>query len=271
LFQFIIDGMDNAQYFRQKLHKGELCLGTCISFTDPTVTEALCTALDFVWIDMEHGAFSPEAVQAHIMATKGSRTTPIVRVPWNDPVLIKPVLDMGAAGIIAPQVRTAAEARQLVAACLYPPHGIRGYGPRRPSNYGRDGGVEFCRRANDSLIVIAQIEHIDAVEKLDEILQVPGLTSIVLGPNDLAGSMGHIGNVPHPDVMQAIETVIRRAQSAKVPVGLAGGDIKTLLQWTELGVQWVAIASDAILMLRGTDAVVTEMRARSRTASVSGA
>jgi 2-dehydro-3-deoxyglucarate aldolase/4-hydroxy-2-oxoheptanedioate aldolase len=197
--------MENAQYFREKLRQGELCLGTCISFTDPTVTEALCTALDFVWIDMEHSAFSPEVVQGHIMATKGSRTTSIVRVPWNDPVLIKPVLDMGAAGIIAPQVRTADEARQLVAACLYPPQGIRGFGPRRPSNYGRDGGVQFCKRANESLVVIAQIEHIDAVRNLDAILSVPGLTSIVLGPNDLAGSMGQIGNVRHPDVMKAIE------------------------------------------------------------------
>lgn len=259
--------MDNAQYFREKLRQGELCLGTCISFTDPTVTEALCTALDFVWIDMEHSAFSPEVVQGHIMATKGSRTTPIVRVPWNDPVLIKPVLDMGAAGIIAPQVRTAEEARQLVAACLYPPQGIRGFGPRRPSNYGRDGGVEFCRRANESIIAIAQLEHIDAVRNLDQILKVPGVTSIVLGPNDLAGSMGQIGNVRNPEVMKAIETVIRGAQSAKVPVGIAGGDVQMLLEWVELGVQWVSIASDSILMLRATDRTVADMRARSRAAT----
>jgi 2-dehydro-3-deoxyglucarate aldolase/4-hydroxy-2-oxoheptanedioate aldolase len=255
--------MENAQYFRQKLRQGELCLGTCISFTDPTVTEALSNVLDFVWIDMEHSAFSPEVVQGHIMATKGSRTTSIVRVPWNDPVLIKPVLDMGAAGIIAPNVRSADEARQLVAACLYPPQGIRGFGPRRPSHYGRDGGVDFCRRANESIIVIAQIEHIDAVRNLDQILKVPGVTSIVLGPNDLAGSMGHIGNVRHPDVMHAIETVIRGAQSAKVPVGVSAGDVQILLEWVELGVQWVSIASDAILMLRATDSAVNEMLARS--------
>lgn len=259
--------MDNAQYFRQKLNQGELCLGTCISFTDPTVTEAFCTALDFVWIDMEHSAFSPEAVQAHIMATKGSRTTPIVRVPWNDPVLIKPVLDMGAAGIIAPQVRTAQETRQLVAACLYPPEGVRGFGPRRPSNYGRDGGVEFCRRANESIITIAQIEHIDAVRNLGEILSVPGLTSIVLGPNDLAGSMGHIGNARHPEVMQAIETVIHGAQSAKTPVGIAGGDVQLLLEWVELGVQWVSIANDVILMLQAADQAAAQMRARNRAAT----
>jgi 2-dehydro-3-deoxyglucarate aldolase/4-hydroxy-2-oxoheptanedioate aldolase len=261
--------MDNAQYFRQKLRQGELCLGTCISFTDPTVTEAFCTALDFVWIDMEHSAFSAEVVQGHIMATKGSRTTPIVRVPWNDPVLIKPVLDMGAAGIIAPQVRTAQEARQLVAACLYPPQGIRGFGPRRPSNYGRDGGVEFCRRANESIIAIAQLEHMDAVTNLEQILSVPGITSVVLGPNDLAGSMGHIGNVRNPEVMQAIETIIRGAQSANVPVGISGGDVQLLLEWIELGVQWVSIANDVGLMLQGADQAAAQMRNRNRAAATS--
>src|SRR5207253_3124908 len=126
---------DHANSFREKLRQGQVCLGTVISFTDPTVTEALCPVLDFVWIDMEHNALSLETVQAHIMATKGSDTTPLVRMPWNDPVLIKPVLDIGAAGVIVPLVRTAEDVRRAVAACLYPPEGIRGFGPRRPSNY----------------------------------------------------------------------------------------------------------------------------------------
>ena len=82
--------MENASYFRDKIRSGELCIGTNITFTDPTATEALCRMFDYVWIDMEHNALSLESVQGHIMATKGSRTTPLVRVPWNDPVMIKP-------------------------------------------------------------------------------------------------------------------------------------------------------------------------------------
>src|SRR5437868_4013098 len=152
---------NRATTFADKLRQKPPCLGTCITFTDPTVTEALCGVFDFVWIDMEHNALSLEAVQGHIMATKGSETTPIVRVAWNDPVLIKPVLDIGAAGIIAPMVRTAEETRRLVAACRYPPEGIRGFGPRRPSNYGRDGGAEFCKSQNESIMTIAQVEHTD--------------------------------------------------------------------------------------------------------------
>src|SRR5690242_2019818 len=185
--------MRNAKYFREKLKQGGIPLGTLITFNDPTVTEALCRDLDFVWIDSEHSAMSLPIVQGHVMATKGSRAAAIVRVPWNDPVLIKPVLDMGADGIVAPLVRTVEDARRAVAACKYPPEGVRGYGPRRPSEFGRRGGPEFVKEMNDSILIILQIEHIDAVNHIDEILQVPGITSLVIGSNDLSGSMNLLG------------------------------------------------------------------------------
>ena len=139
---------DHADTFREKLRRGKVCLGTVISLTDPTVTEALCPLFDFLWIDMEHSVLSLEAVQAHVMAARGSGAATLVRVPWNDPVLVKPVLDLGASGVIVPMVRTADDVRRAVAACLYPPEGVRGFGPRRPSQYGRLGGPEFCREAN---------------------------------------------------------------------------------------------------------------------------
>src|SRR5262245_55789831 len=109
--------MDNAQKFKDKIAKGNLCLGTGITFTDPTVTEALSRFLDFLWIDMEHNALSLEAVQSHIMCANGSEAAALVRVPWNDPVLIKPVLDIGADGVIVPMVRTAEEALRAAQAC----------------------------------------------------------------------------------------------------------------------------------------------------------
>jgi len=255
--------LDLADSFRQKLKQGRPCLGTVITFTDPTVTEALCQVLDFLWIDMEHNALTLETVQAHIMATKGSETTPLVRVPWNDPVLIKPVLDIGAAGVIVPLIRTAEEARRAVAACLYPPEGIRGFGPRRPSNYGRLGGPEFCRAANASILAMVQIEHIQAVENIDEILAVPGLASIVIGPNDLAGSMGLMGQPRHPDVLQIIDTVIAQARRAGVPIGIgAGDDPETLLDWSARGVQWLAMGGDCTLMLRAATQVAGQVRAQ---------
>jgi 2-dehydro-3-deoxyglucarate aldolase/4-hydroxy-2-oxoheptanedioate aldolase len=253
--------MKTINRFKEKIAQGQLFLGTCITFNDPTVTEALCDLLDFVWIDMEHNALTLEAVQGHIMATKGSETIPLVRVPWNDPVLIKPVLDIGAAGVIVPLIRTGEDARRAVAACLYPPAGIRGFGPRRPSNYGRLSGPEFCQAVNDSMIVIVQIEHIEAVTNLDDILAVPGLSGIVIGPNDLAGSMGYIGQPNRPEVWKVMETVIARARRKGVPAGFAtAADPDELIEWVKKGAQWFLMGGDFSLLLRAATQVVERVR-----------
>ncbi len=243
--------MENAHFFRDKLSSGKTLLGTCITFIDPTVTEALARALDFVWIDTEHNAMSLERVQGHIMATKGSEVVPLVRVPANDPVLIKPVLDIGAAGVIVPLVKTAADVRLAVSACRYPPEGIRGFGPRRPSGFGARGGPDFCQTANQSIITIVQIEQAEALENIGEILAVPGLASIVVGPNDLANSLGFVGQPRHAQVLRAIDTVIAKARAAKVPMGIAvGDDPEVLVEWANKGVNWIAIAADYGLLVR---------------------
>lgn len=247
--------------FRDKLQHGHVCLGSCITFSDPTVTEALADVLDFVWIDMEHNPLSLGEVQGHILATKATGAAALVRVPWNDPVLIKPVLDIGAAGVIVPLVRTAEDVRRAVAACKYPPDGIRGYGPRRPSNYSRRGGPDFIREANASIITIAQIEHVEAMNNLDEILAVAGLSTIVIGPNDLAGSLGHPGEPRHPVVLDAIETILTKAQRANIPAGLAaGGEPDELLDWVKKGARWLAIGSDFWLLVRAIAQLVEPIR-----------
>lgn len=253
--------MENADFFRQKLRGPAPCLGTCVTFNDPTVTEALSTALDFVWIDMEHNALTLEAVQGHIMATRGSETVPLVRVPWNDPVLIKPVLDIGAAGVIVPLVRTADDVRRAVAACKYPPDGIRGFGPRRPSRYGTVGGPDYCRKANDSILTIAQIELAEAVRNLDEILKVPGLTTVVIGAQDLAGSLGYMGQPSHPEVLGVIDGVIAKAAAADFPIGMALGDSPTAFgQWCAKGVRWFSVGADFLLLQRAAADAATFIR-----------
>ena len=253
--------MENASKFTDKLRRGEIPLGCGVSFTDPTVTELFSHVLDFVWIDMEHNALSLESVQGHIMATKGSDTAALVRVPWNDPVLVKPVLDIGADGIIAPLVRTVEDVRLAVASCRYPPEGIRGFGPRRPINYGRIGDAEYCQRANQEIISIAQIEHIDAVNAMDEIVKVQGLTAIVIGANDLAGSMGHMGNPGHPEVQSAIEGVVTTARRAGVYPGIGlADDPETLMEWVNKGVQWVQTGVDWAHLARSVDTSVGRLR-----------
>jgi 2-dehydro-3-deoxyglucarate aldolase/4-hydroxy-2-oxoheptanedioate aldolase len=257
--------VDNAGKFREKLERGQVCLGTGITFSDATVTEALCGLLDFVWIDMEHNPMALSAVQAHIMATKGSDTAPLVRVAWNDPVLIKPVLDIGAAGVIVPFIRTAEDARLAVAACRYPPEGIRGFGPRRPSNYGRLSGPEFCAAANAAILVHVQIEHADAVRNIAHIVAVPGLAGIVIGPNDLAASLGHTGQPRHPDVLRTIESVIAQARKAGRFVGIgAGDDPEILTEWVDKGVHWLSMGADFILLVRAAAQIASRVRAHGR-------
>jgi len=247
------------------MKKGETVLGTVVTINDPVVTEALCTAYDFLWIDMEHNPLPLDVAQNHLLAAKGTGVTMLVRVPWNDPVLIKPVLDIGAHGVIVPMISTAEDTQRAVAACRYPPEGIRGYGPRRPSNYGRLGGAEFCKAANDAMITVVQIELADAVTNIDAIVRVPGLSGVLIGSNDLSGSLGVMGQPRHPKVLAAIDTVIAAAHKASMPVGIAIGDDVTMLkEWIDKGINWVTSGGDTALMLRGADQVTSQLRAHIR-------
>ena len=257
--------MKNARKFTDKLRRGEICLGTGISLTDPGVLEALCPEFDFFWIDMEHSALSLEKLVGHLMAMKGSDTAALVRVPWNDPVLIKPVLDLGADGVIVPMVRNGDDVARAVAACRYPPEGVRGFGPLRPLDYGRLDATQFCDEANESIITIVQIEQAEAVQNIDEILAVPGLTSIAFGPQDLAASLGHRTQPRHPQVLDAMRTVIEQARRANVPVGVSiGDDPKWLCELADMGIQWLSMGADVTLMIRAANEVAEKVRAHVR-------
>ena len=241
--------MKNAKVFVDKLKQGRICFGTGLSLMDPTVAEALAADFDFFWIDMEHSALSVAHVRGHLMAMKGSECAALVRVPWNDQVRIKPVLDMGADGIIVPMARTAEDVSQAVAACRYPPDGVRGFGPLRPLEYGRRNVAEFCQESNQNIITIVQIEQAAAVENIDEILAVPGLTSVAFGPNDLAASLGHRTDTRHPTVIEAMQHVTDRARAANIPVGVSiGADPELVCAFLDMGVQWVSTGVDVMLM-----------------------
>jgi 2-keto-3-deoxy-L-rhamnonate aldolase RhmA len=253
--------MENAAKFREKLERGQLCYGSYITCTDATITEALCSVSDFVWIDAEHNALSLETLQAHLIATRGTDTAALVRVAWNDPVLIKPVLDIGADGVIVPLVRTVEDVRRAVAACRYPPEGVRGFGPRRASSYGKWSGPEYVKRANALVMCMVQIEHIDAVNNLEGILAVPGLTGIVLGPQDLAGSMGYMGQPEHPEVLRVMEAVIAQTRKTGVYASVSvGGGPETFAAWAKRGVQWLPMGGDLGMMMAMARQLDTQVR-----------
>jgi 2-keto-3-deoxy-L-rhamnonate aldolase RhmA len=150
-----------------------------------------------------------------------------------------------------------------VSACRYPPQGTRGFGPRRPTNYGRMPGAEYFAHANKSLFVAVQIETLEAFEALDKIIAIPGLDSLVIGPADLAGAMGHPGELRHPRVLEAIATVSKRARQAGLSVGIGmGPDAEYAEQVARLGVQWIQCGGDFSFMLRAVDQLYKQVRQR---------
>lgn len=256
----MFEGMDE---FRRRLAAGEILVGTGISLTDCQVSDALADSVDFLWIDLEHAAMSPEAMRGHLLAARSRRRAAVVRVPGSDTGVIKPVLDSGAPGIVVPQVRSVAEVEAVVADCRYSPQGQRGFGPHVPSDYGRGGGPTYVERANASVFVSVMIETVEAVESIDDITAVPGLDSVVLGPYDLSGSLGVLGQVDHPSVVDAMIRVIESARSRGVSVG-SGMPVDpdyALLQ-AERGVQWLQIGGDVGYLVQRADEVMAAVRSR---------
>ena len=251
------------QRFRQKLNADRLCLGAGISLADPAVTEALAESVDFFWIDLEHSAIGVESLLAHLIAAKAGGTAALVRIPTFDVGWIKRVLDSGAPGVIVPQIRSAEEVRAVVAACRYPPVGQRGFGPRRPSNYGRFGGAEYLRMANENVFVCVQIETAEALRDLEAIVAVSGLDAIAVGPADLSGAMGLPGQLRDPRVTEAVRTIAIKAKQAGKYVGIGmGPDADYAIEAASLGVQWIQCGGDYSYILSCVDGLFAGIRKR---------
>jgi len=251
----------NGELLKNKLEAKKPCVGSWVTFTDPIVTEVLCGAgYDFLVIDAEHAPLGMETVQLHLLATKGEETVPLVRVPWNDLVYLKRVLDIGAPGVVIPMVRNREEAERAISFCLYPPEGIRGFGPRRAADYERRI-PEYVRRANEEILIVLQIEHFETVKNLEEILQVQGLTAILIGPWDLSGSLGVLGEINHPRVREYIDTIIEKANVTHIPVGIAASSkAEEVVEWFKKGVQFVTVGTDYGLLSQASDNSVISIK-----------
>ncbi len=238
---------NNLNKIRKKISENEIVLGTIISFSDPVVSEVLCNCgFDFIWIDGEHQPLDKKDIDLHIMTVKGAGSAPLVRISWNDPVRVKPILEMGPAGIIFPFIKTKEEAELAVASCKYPPKGIRGYGPRRANRFSAMSKEEYIEKAKTEPWIILIIEHIEAVNNLEEIVKVEGVDSIVVGPEDLSGSIGLLGQTRHPDVIKLLDKIAGICCDTGIPFG-AG--VSTLNQddindWINRGVNWLLLDND---------------------------
>jgi 2-keto-3-deoxy-L-rhamnonate aldolase RhmA len=249
--------------FRERLKQGEVLIGTGIVLADPQASEALSGSVDFLWFDLEHAAMGPEALRGHLLVARSRGIPGFVRVPGGGAAFLKPVLDAGAHGVIVPQVRSVAEVEQTVADCRYPPAGQRGFGPLIPTDYGRSGGPEYVERANRQLFVAVMIETAEALEEIGEIVAVSGLDSVVIGPWDLSGALGVLGEVEHPRVVAAMEEIVARAREKGVHVGAGMGvDPEHACTLARRGVQWLQVGGDCGHLVRGAEAVAAAVRDR---------
>jgi 2-keto-3-deoxy-L-rhamnonate aldolase RhmA len=242
-----------------RIAKGKFALGTWVTLLDPAVPELLGGAgFDLFIVDGEHGPAATADLTRVLIATRASGVPVLYRVGANEPVRIMHALDAGASGVVVPQIRTVADAERAVAWCRYPPDGLRGIAPRRASGYGRGTGA-YMAVANALVTCCIQIETREALADLDAILAVPGIDTILIGPNDLAASLGHIGDLAHPDVETAIRHIGARATAAGVPAGAWAASPAQARTRREQGFAWATVGSDYAFIVSAADAVVREV------------
>lgn len=210
---------------------------------------------DSLTIDMQHGPIGYEAALSMLQAISTTAVVPFVRVPWNEPGIIMKVLDAGAYGVICPMVNSRAEAEAFVGACRYPPQGYRSYGPNRVTYYA---GPDYPERANETVVTMAMIETAAALENLDEILSVPGLDAIYIGPADLSQSLGGRQRIDptEPQLVAAIDRIVIAAREHGVVAGIHTGSPAYALDMVGNGFQFVTVMSDARLMASAAGEVI---------------
>ena len=242
--------MKTIKTFRTKLKSGQICLGSGITLTDLFVTEALADEVDFLWYDLEHCAMGQEVLNAHLLAARSRNKPAIVRIPMSGAGIIKQILDAGAHGIVVPQLKTVEQAQEFVSFCYYPPKGQRGFGPRIPSDFGRMSAEAVMKDADQNIFVGMMIETTEAVDNIEAIVNLKGLTSVVIGPSDLSIAMGIAGDLTNPKLTSAMKKVVKAAGRKGVFVGAGlGADMDYAKFLVSLGIQWLQLGSDFAYMI----------------------
>jgi 2-keto-3-deoxy-L-rhamnonate aldolase RhmA len=227
-----------------RLRGGLASVASFITIPDPFTAEVMGAAgVDAVVIDTEHSAMSAAQLQGVLTALHPTEAAVIVRVADNDPAMIGQALDLGAEGVLVPGVRTRADCEAAVRSCFYAPKGIRGFGPRRASRlYG--SRADYVARANNEVAVIAMIEHVDALDDLEGIINTDNLSAVFVGTADLAVSMGHLHDLANPAVTQAVTRAAQICIEQRVPFGVFTGNEEAAATWVTRGAQIVTMGSD---------------------------
>jgi 2-dehydro-3-deoxyglucarate aldolase len=252
--------MSTPMNFRSRLLNDELLLGTLLTLPSPEIAELMSMAgFDWLFLDQEHGLLDREACQRMIQATAG-RSACVIRLAENSEREIKQALDIGADGIIVPKVNTVEEAKAVVKYAKYAPQGQRGVGYSRAHGYGLNFS-DYVTNANELTTVVVQIEDIKGVEQIDEIVKVPGIDAVFIGPYDLSASMGLMGQVNAPEVLAAMTKVELAAKSAGLGLGYFGLKTETVQPFIQKGYQLIVCGTDTSFLATGTKAVIDTLRA----------
>jgi len=245
---------------KKKLRNCEYVVGTHSTMVDASITELNgYIGFDYVWIDTEHSAIDYYILENHIIAAKAGGTNSLVRIPWNDPILAKRVLEMGPTGIIFPVVNTPEELDKAMKCTLYPPLGNRGFGPVRAVKYGIDDVNEYIREKSLELVRCVQIESYIAVDNLEEMAKNPYVDCFIFGPCDLSGSIGELNQIYEKKTQDLIKRSIEILKKAKKSVGISVGtdDPQLLKAWYDMGINAISAGADYQLIANGARKIFT--------------
>lgn len=246
--------------FKRAIAAGRQQIGLWCSLSSNFSVEVVAgSGFDWLLLDTEHSPNELDMVFSQLQAVAPYASHPIVRPAWNDMVLIKRFLDIGAQTLLIPYVQTEEEAANAVAYTRYPPQGVRGVAAAtRASKFGRV--KDYPQRAAEELCVLVQVETRLGLDNLEKIAKVDGVDGVFIGPGDLAAGLGHVGNIPHPEVQSAIEDAIRRVKACGKAPGILTGDEKLARRYIDLGCLFTAVGADIVILARESEKLCTKFK-----------
>lgn len=246
--------------FKHALAGGKLQIGLWLSLCSNIGAEIVSdSGFDWLLLDTEHSPNEIPGLMSQLQAVELGTATPIIRPAWNDAVLAKRCLDIGAQTLLFPYVQNAEEAKAAVASTRYPPQGIRGVAvASRASRYGRVPG--YLTKANSEICVLVQVETREAMTQLEAIAKVDGVDGVFIGPSDLAASLGHLGNPQAPEVQAAIKDAVTRLKAVGKPAGILTGNEEEARKYIDWGYLFVAVGADVGLLAKNADALAKKFK-----------
>jgi 4-hydroxy-2-oxoheptanedioate aldolase len=247
--------------FKRALKAGKAQIGLWSSLSSNYSVEVIAGAgFDWLLLDMEHSPNDLENLLTQLQAAAPYATHPVVRVPWNDMVTIKRVLDVGAQSLLVPYVSTAAEGAAAVSFTRYPPKGVRGVaGTTRATRFGRI--KDYARRAQEEICLLVQVETQGALDNIEAICAIEGIDGVFIGPADLHASLGYTGEIANPQVTPRIEDAIRRIRKAGRAPGILTPNEADARRWLDCGALFVAVGADVGILARGAEALAAKFKA----------